>query len=288
MTRLKSPCEMLPPLYRAPRSAGLELLQPLDALAWRSGRLAGRQGRGRRRRRRRRSAAGRRPGTGPRGPLGAGRRPASGPAACARRRADRRCSRRTGSGRPGRPVELAVGHELAVGVEDRVGPEARLEDVGLRLGDLEELRAEVEAALERRCRSPVEGQAVGGPSSSASRGSRASRRAGRGRGRDRLRLGRGDRLLKDRSAPRRSRDVVTEVGIPLGVEAPGRPPRICPVPGRLLPRAPPPAPGAVPSERGRATRAARGSVASAAWARCRERLAAARPQRQNRQRRQPG
>ena len=63
-----------------------------------------------------------------------------------------------------------VGDELGVGVEDRVGAEAGLEDVGPRLGDLEELGAEVQAALEGDVDGPVEGHSVGGPSSSGPAG----------------------------------------------------------------------------------------------------------------------
>ena len=143
------------------------------------------------------------------------------------------------------PVELAVGDELGVGVEDRVGAEAGLEDVGPRLGDLEELGTEVEAPLEGRVDGPIERDSVFGSVVIDLRGDLERPVEGRGRGRDRLRLGRGHRLLQQ--VGDRVPGVKIEVEIPLGVETPGRPPRICPVPGELPLRAPPPAPGEGPS-----------------------------------------
>ena len=53
-----------------------------------------------------------------------------------------------------------IGEKLPVLVEDRVRSQAGLERVGLGLGDLVELGAEVAAALERDVDGLVEGQSV--------------------------------------------------------------------------------------------------------------------------------
>ena len=67
-------------------------------------------------------------------------------------------------GPPGRSLGVfPVGDELAVGVEDRVGPEAGRQDVGLGLGDLEELGAEVEVLADEPVDRLVERQAVRRP-----------------------------------------------------------------------------------------------------------------------------
>ena len=65
----------------------------------------------------------------------------------------------------GRPRELRaralVLEELAVLVEDGVGPQVRLQDVGARHRDFQELRAKVEAALERDVDGLVERHSIG-------------------------------------------------------------------------------------------------------------------------------
>ena len=68
-------------------------------------------------------------------------------------------------GRPARSIApiLPIGDELAVGVEDRVGAQARGQDVGPGLRDLEPLRAEVEVVADEPLERLVEGQTVGGP-----------------------------------------------------------------------------------------------------------------------------
>ena len=89
-----------------------------------------------------------------------------GPAAGARRRAGRSRSCRTGGPAGYGPAELAarIGEKLTVRVEDRVGPQAGLEGVGLGLGDLVELGAKVAAARERDIDGLLERQPAGGPS----------------------------------------------------------------------------------------------------------------------------
>ena len=59
--------------------------------------------------------------------------------------------------------EAAVGHELAVRIEDRVGPEARGQDVGAGLGDLHGLGSQVEVVRQQELDRLVERQSVGGP-----------------------------------------------------------------------------------------------------------------------------
>ena len=65
------------------------------------------------------------------------------------------------SARP--PVgETPVGNELAVRIEDRIGPQARGQDVGAGLGNLHGLGPEVEVVLEQKLDRLVERQPVGG------------------------------------------------------------------------------------------------------------------------------
>ena len=91
---------------------------------------------------------------------------------------------------PGRArVKRPVGDALDVGVEDRVGPEAGGEDVGVGLGDLERLGAEVEVLADQPVDRLVEGQAVGRPLVLGGQGERAE---GRDEG-DRRPGGRADR-----------------------------------------------------------------------------------------------
>ena len=89
-----------------------------------------------------------------------------------------------------------IGEKLAVLVEDRVRSQAGLEGVGLGLGDLVELGAEVAAALERDVDGLVEGQSVRravvlGTARQRERADKRSRRR-----RERLRLRPRDRHLK--------------------------------------------------------------------------------------------
>ena len=126
--------------------------------------------------------------------------------------------------------------ELAVLIEDRVGPQVGLEDVGARHRDLEELRAEVEAALQRDVDGLIERQAIGrsvvvlGAESPAFRRtvSSSARRAPAEATRS---------AFANQSVPAPPPGVEIDVGMPLGVETPGRPPRIPPVPGKLPKRA---------------------------------------------------
>ena len=96
------------------------------------------------------------------------------------------------------PAEMVtrIGEKLPVLVEDRVRSEAGLEGVGLGLGDLVELGAEVAAALERDVDGLVEGQSVRravvlGTARQLERADKRSRRR-----RERLRLRPRDRHLK--------------------------------------------------------------------------------------------
>ena len=64
---------------------------------------------------------------------------------------------------PGRRVGVApVGDGRGVGVEERIRPEAGGQDVGLGLGDLVELGAEVEVLADQPVDGGIEGQAVRG------------------------------------------------------------------------------------------------------------------------------
>jgi len=65
---------------------------------------------------------------------------------------------------PGRLREkLPYGDALDVAVENRIGAEARGEDVGLGLGDLERLRVKVEVVMDQPFDGLVEGESIGRP-----------------------------------------------------------------------------------------------------------------------------
>ena len=97
LTSARDACVLLVELLRHPEQP----LEPLRRSPGHSARSAGRPARRRRPCTGCRSRSGPRPGTAPRSPAWPGRRGRSGPAACARSRADRKCSHHTGSGRRG-------------------------------------------------------------------------------------------------------------------------------------------------------------------------------------------